>query len=427
MNAYDVLKERGFLYQCTDDEGVRALLGEGKPVTCYIGFDPTADSLHVGSLVPIMGLVHMQRAGHRPIVLVGGGTAMVGDPSGKSEMRQILTPERVRENAEGLRGQLAHYLDFADGKALMLDNAAWLADLNYIAFLRDVGRHFSVNRMLAAESYKQRLETGLSFLEFNYMLLQAYDFVELMRTEDCVLQMGGQDQWGNIVAGIDLSRRMLQRQGYGATFPLLMNPNGEKFGKSAKGTSVWLDPKRTSPYEFYQFWRNVEDSEVEKLLGLFTLLPMDEVHRLGALPESGLNRAKEILAFETTRLLHGEEAAGEAFRTAAATFGAADPDGAIPTSSSIPSLDADPSAGLPTTEIPEAELAEGLRLADAMVRCGLCKSNGEAKKLVKGGGAYVNEERAANPGQVLTTADLKDGAIVLRAGKKRYHRLVPVA
>ena len=439
-NVYDVLKERGFLYQTTDDEGLRELLE--KPVTCYIGFDPTADSLHVGSLVPIMALVHMQRHGHRPIAIVGGGTAMVGDPSGKSEMRQLLTRERIVANSEALRGQLSRYVRIAGqvggagasersggeggglGTGLMIDNADWLADLNYIEFLRDVGRHFSVNRMLTAESYRQRLETGLSFLEFNYMLLQAYDFVILLRDHDCILQMGGQDQWGNIVAGTDLCRRMLGKQAYGCTFPLLMNSSGEKFGKTAKGTSVWLAAERTSPYEFYQFWRNAEDTEVERLLGLFTLLPMEEVRRLAGAPDANLNRAKEILAYEATTLCHGREAAVEAFGTAVATFGAADPEGLVPTSSGIPSAKGAADDALPTTALSKPELDAGVRLVDLFVRVGLAASNGEAKKLVKGGGAYLNETRVDDAGRVVTSEDLVEGVLVLRAGKKRHHRVV---
>ena len=428
-NLYDVLRERGFLYQATDDEAIRELLGLGRPVILYIGFDPTADSLHVGSLVPIMSLVHAQRCGHRPIVVVGAGTAMVGDPSGKTEMRQMLSGEQLWANAEGLKEQLGRYLAFsevpADGKATMVNNHDWLSELGYIEFLRDVGKHVSVNRMLAAESVKQRLETGLSFLEFNYMLLQAYDFMALCRDHDCVLQMGGQDQWGNIVTGIDLCRRLLGRQTYGLTFPLLTNPSGEKFGKTAKGTSVWLDRERTSPYDFYQFWRNVDDGDVGKHLGLFTLLPTDEVKRLAALEGDGLNRAKEILGYEATRLCHGPEAAAEAYHAAVATFGAADPKGTVRTSSDIPLLESVQDDGLPTTALPAAELDAGLRVADLFVRVGLAASNGEAKKLVKGGGAYLNGERISSAVYEVTTADLRDGALTLRAGKKRHHRVVP--
>jgi len=347
-------------------------------------------------------------------------------------MRTMLTPEAIALNTAGLKAQFARYLvfDADDGRGgvrgRLLDNADWLVPLNYVEFLRDVGRHFSVNRMLTAESYRMRLETGLSFLEFNYMLLQAYDFARLFHTHACELQMGGQDQWGNIVAGIDLIRRMHGGQGYGLTFPLLMNASGEKFGKSAKGTSVWLDAERTSPYEFYQFFRNVDDADVERLLGLFTLLPMDEVRRLSAVcADGGLNRAKEILAYEATALCHGAPAAREAFLTAARTFGAADPDGRIATSSACPARAAAGAADLPTTAIPTAELAAGLRAAALFVRAGLAGSGGEAKKLVAGGGAYLNDERVDDPNQLVTDAHLKDGALVLRAGKKRYHRIVP--
>ena len=338
-NVYDILNERGFIYQCTDETGVRELLAT-QNVTFYIGFDPTAISLQIGNLVPIMAMMHLQQQGHLPIVIVGGGTALVGDPSGKTEMRKIITMEQINENANAQKKQFAKYIDFGDGKARMLNNADWLAKLNYIEMLRDIGRHFSVNRMLSAESIKIRMETGLSFLEFNYMILQAYDFYKLADEYNCVMQMGGQDQWGNIVAGVDLTRRMLSKEVYGLTFPLIVNAQGQKFGKSVAG-AVWLDEKKTSPYEYYQFWRNVDDADVEKLLGLFTFLPMDEVHRLGQLQPPKINRAKEILAFEATKITHGKEAAISSYRASVNQFGLSDPGKKIITSSEINAIPID--------------------------------------------------------------------------------------
>lgn len=298
-HVLDVLQERGFLEQTTGEEEVRELLAA--PTTCYIGFDPTASSFHVGHLLPIMALAHMQRAGHRPIALVGGGTAMIGDPSGKTEMRKLLTRDEIEENARGLKAQLARFLDFDRG-AMLLNNADWLLGLNYIEFLRDIGVHFSVNRMLAAESYRQRLETGLNFIEFNYMLLQAYDFLHLFQRYGCRLQMGGNDQWGNIVAGVELIRRVEGAAAHGITFPLLTTASGAKMGKTAQG-AVWLDPERTSPYDFYQYWINTEDPDVERFLGLFTFLPMEEVRELGRLEGARIREAKEVLAFEVTKLV----------------------------------------------------------------------------------------------------------------------------
>lgn len=417
-NVYRILKERGFLYQTTDDEALEKILGKEK-VTCYIGFDATADSLHVGSLVPIMALVHMQRCGHRPIALLGGGTTMVGDPSGKTEMRQMLTAEDIKKYGEGIKRQFAQYLDFGKDRALMLNNAEWLLPLNYIEFLRDVGVHFSINRMLTAESVKQRLETGLSFIEFNYMLLQAYDFYVLARDYKCLLQMGGQDQWGNIVAGSDLTRRMLGKQVYGMTFPLITTSGGEKFGKSA-GNAVWLDGSKTSPYDFYQYWRNVDDRDVEKYLGLFTFLPMDEVKRL---PEENVNRAKEILGFEVPRLAHGREAAVEAYTAAVRQFGG----GAgvdIQTSSDIEAVKLHAASAIPTVELNKDRLHDGLWVVKLFVEAGLCSSNGEARRLIKQGGAYINDEAVKDDSMEINEKALADGALVLRAGKKRHKRVV---
>ena len=311
-SVYDILSERGFIEQVTDEAEARRILAETR-VTCYIGFDPTATSLHIGSLVPIMSLAHMQRSGHRPIALVGGGTAMIGDPSGKTEMRQVLSREKVNANAEAIKGQLSKYLDFGEGRALLVNNADWLLPLRYIEFLRDIGRHFSVNRMLAAESYRMRLETGLNFIEFNYMLLQAYDFLYLFQKENCLLQMGGNDQWGNIVAGIDLVRRVEGKQAYGITFPLITTSTGSKMGKTEKGT-VWLDSAFTSPHEYYQYWINSTDADVERFMALFTFLPIEEIREVRNLSDADLNQAKEVLALEATKVTHGEQATVAAWR-----------------------------------------------------------------------------------------------------------------
>jgi tyrosyl-tRNA synthetase len=417
-NSFRILKERGFLHQTTDDDGLDAMLGT-KPVTCYIGFDATADSLHIGSLVPIMALAHMQSCGHRPIALLGGGTTMVGDPSGKSEMRQMLTVEQIQAFGQKIKGQFGRYLDFTADRALLLNNADWLLPLNYIEFLRDVGVHFSINKMLTAESVKLRLETGLSFIEFNYMLLQAYDFYVLARDHDCLLQMGGQDQWGNIVAGSDLTRRKLNRQVYGMTFPLITTASGEKFGKSA-GNAVWLDADRTPVVDFYQYFRNTDDRDVERYLGLFTRLPMDEVRRLA---DENVNRAKEILAYEATRLSHGREQAAVAYRSMTAQFGSADPEQKVRTSSEI-LLEGAGEADLPIVTLPSSLLDGKLWVVKLFVASGMCASNGEARRLIQGGGAYINDQPVTDPAQELSSADMKDGAFVLSAGKKRHKRVV---
>jgi tyrosyl-tRNA synthetase len=420
-NLYNILTERGFVYQCTDEDALRELL-DRESIKIYIGFDPTAESLQAGNLIPIMSLAWAQRAGHVPIAIVGGGTAMVGDPSGKTEMRQMLTLEQIRHNQEGLKKQLSRYITFEEDRALMINNADWLLDLKYVDFLRDIGRYFSINRMLAVESYRSRLETGLSFIEFNYMLLQAYDFLHLYQKYHCQLQMGGQDQWGNIVAGIDLIRRLNGKTAYGLTFPLLMNSANEKFGKTAAGT-VWLDGDKTSPYEFYQFWRNCTDDEVGKLLGLFTFLPMEEVKTLAALDGTLINRAKEILAYEATAITHGPELARTAYLTSINTFGQADPSGRVETSSGIIEIEADVSVEIPQTGIPADELEAGRTAASLFLLAGLAKTKGEARRLIRGGGAYINDQRVASEDQVITSTDLKDKALILRAGKKRYHRL----
>ena len=407
-NVLELFEERGFLEQITDRDQVHRLLEQ--PTTCYIGFDPTAKSLHVGSLLPIMSLVHMQRAGHRPIVVIGGGTALVGDPSGKTEMRPVMSREEIDENAKGLKQQLSRFLDFEGGRALMVNNADWLTKLNYIEFLRDIGRHFSVNRMLAAESYKVRLETGLSFIEFNYMLLQAYDFWHLFKHYDCRLQMGGNDQWGNILAGTDLIRRLEGETAHGITFPLLTTSSGVKMGKTHKG-AVWLDPSLTSPYEYYQYWINQDDRDVERFLALFTLLPMEEVRRLGSLKGEDLREAKEILAFEATKLCHGIEEATKAREASRQLFGA----GSLGEAESVP-----------TCEIEEEELRKGIPAYILFERSGLCKSRGDARRLIAQGGGYVNGERLQAFDQLITLDSKGEQALLLRAGKKRYVRIMPL-
>ena len=404
-NAFDELEERGFVDQATDPEAIRSLLSN--PATCYIGFDPTAKSLHLGSLVCIMALAHMQRAGHRPIALVGGGTGLVGDPSGKTEMRRIMSREEIDENAGCIRDQLARFLDFDDGRAIMENNADWLAELNYIDFLRDIGRHFSVNRMLSAESYRMRLQTGLSFIEFNYMLLQSYDFLHLYRTYNCRIQMGGSDQWGNIVAGADLIRRVEAGSAFGITFPLITTASGVKMGKTHDG-AVWLDPELTAPYDYYQYWINQDDSDVARFLALFTFLPMDEIRGLATLQGAELRRAKEVLAFEATRICHGEEAARNAQEASRRLFGGG---GKGPTDSA------------PTFEVRREEMEQGLPAYVLFEMSGLCRTRGDARRLIAQGGGYVNDERIDAFDRLIDANALNGGSLLLRAGKKRYVRV----
>ena len=403
-NVYNVLKERGFVEQVSDEQKVRKMLSS--PITCYIGFDPTADSFHVGSLVPIMALAHMQRFGHRVIAVLGGGTAMIGDPSGKTEMRKLMSAETIDRNAEGLRRQLERFLDFSHGKALMVNNAEWLRPLNYIEFLRDIGRHFSVNRMLAAESYRQRMETGLSFIEFNYMLLQAYDYLYLYRNYNCTLQMGGNDQWGNILAGSDLIRRVEGGDAEALTFPLLVTATGAKMGKTEKG-AVWLDPSKTSPYEYYQYWINTDDRDVERFLLLFTFLPVDRVKELASLEGADIRKAKEVLAFETTKLCHGEEEARKAQEASRALFGG----GGVG------------DEAVPTVEIQSDRFKEGIPAYILFVEAGLAKTRGQAKRLIEQGGGYINGKRLESFGYVVTVDDFSDNVLLLRAGKKKYARI----
>ena len=402
-NVMDVLRERGFIAQTVYEDDLYKMLGSEK-VTFYVGFDPTADSLHIGHYIPIMAMAHMQRAGHRPIALMGGGTGLVGDPSGKSELRKMLTREDVNHNVECIKKQMSRFLDFSDDKALIVNNADWLTNLNYIDFLREVGVHFSVNRMLTAECYKQRMEKGLTFLEFNYMLMQSYDFLELFRRYGCRVEMGGDDQWSNILSGADLIRRKEREPAFAMTFKLLLTHDGRKMGKTEAG-ALWLDPAKTTPYAFYQYWRNVDDQDVEKCLALLTFLPMDEVRRLGALQGSEINEAKKVLAYEVTKLVHGEEEAQAAAKASEALFGAGAMAGAVP-----------------TTEISTLEGCK--RVIDLMVKAGLCKSLGEGRRLIAGGGVYVNDDKVTEPDQEVSEKDFGTEGLMIRKGKKAFRRVV---
>lgn len=425
MGVFEALKERGFIEQTTHDEALQDYLNQGA-ATCYIGFDPTASSLHVGSLVPIMALVHMQQNGHRPIALVGGGTGLIGDPSGKTEMRKMLTLADIEQNVAGLRQQLSRFLDFNDNKAMLLNNAEWLVPLSYIPFLRDIGRHFSVNRMVKTDSCRLRMESeeGLSFIEFNYMVLQAYDFLELFGRHDCRLQMGGSDQWGNIVAGIDLIRRKKQGAAFGITFPLITTAGGAKMGKTAKG-AVWLDAERTSPYDYYQFWRDTDDRDVVRFLALFTLLPISEINAIADISDRELNFAKIVLAYEATRLAHGRQAALDALGASSGTFGSERiPDAILPSSE----INRDPTTidnnELPTTPIDSGTLKTGIPAFKLFAEIGLAKSSGDARRLLNQGGGYINGLRVSAFDALVTMDDIDDGQMLLRAGKKRYHRIV---
>ena len=403
-NVLDVLEERGFIEQLTHEEETRELLGKEK-ITFYIGFDPTADSLHVGHFLTIMAMAHMQRAGHRPIALMGGGTGMIGDPTGKTDMRKMLTVEDIDHNVECFKKQLSKLIDFSDGKALIVNNADWIRSLNYIDFLRTIGVHFSVNQMLTAECYKTRLEKGLSFLEFNYMPMQANDFLELNRRYGCVMQLGGSDQWANILGGVDLIRRMERKPAFGMTFKLLTTSEGKKMGKT-EGGAVWLDPEKTTPYQFYQYWRNVGDKDVEKCLALLTFLPMDEVRRLGALEGSEINKAKEVLAYEVTKIIHGEEEAKKAQDAARALFAGGAESGSIP-----------------TTEIPASKFGDGMDILTLLSDCGLIASKSEGRRLVQQNGLKLNDEKVTAFDYIVTSNDIKDGKIKIQKGKKVFHHV----
>ena len=403
-NVYDVLKERGFIKQVTH-EGLEQMLANEK-VTFYIGFDPTADSLHVGHFVALMAMAHMQRAGHRPIVLLGGGTGMIGDPSGKTDMRKMMTTDTIDHNVACFRKQIGRFLDFSDDKAIMVDNGTWLRDLNYISFLREVGSCFSVNKMLTAECYKRRLEKGLTFLEFNYMLMQAYDFLELNRRYSCTLEMGGDDQWSNILAGADLIRRKEQKAAFGLTCTLLLKSDGNKMGKT-EGGALWLDPEKTSPYEFYQYWVNVADSDVRNCLSLLTFLPMEEVDKLSSLEGSEINKAKRVLAYEVTKQVHGEEEAKKAEAATQALFGGG----------------AD-NAAMPTTELTAEQFKENGFILELLMACGLTKSKGEGRKLIQGGGVSLNGEKVTDVFMPVTQDTLEDGSLIIKKGNKVFHRVV---
>ena len=399
MNAIDILKERGFLAQCTDEAGLRELLGQ-EQVSFYTGFDPTADSLHAGHLIALMAMSHLQRAGHRPICLVGGGTGTVGDPSGRTDMRKMMTDETIRHNCDCFRRQISSFIDFADDRAIMVDNGDWLRKLNYIDLLRDIGAHFTVNRMLAAESYKQRWEKGLTFLEFNYMIMQAYDFMELNGRYGCKLEMGGDDQWSNIIAGVELCRRKKNITVFGLTNKLLTKSDGTKMGKTAGG-ALWLDAEKTSPYDFYQYWRNIDDADVETCLSLLTYLPMDEVRRLAAAEGQEINRSKEILAYEVTKIVHGAHEAEKAQETAKALFG-----------------------GGMSAEIPQIRTAVGEKLVDVLVRGDVFPSKSEARRMIQQGGLTLNDVRVADEQYILGEGDFTDGAALIKKGKKKHYQLV---
>lgn len=402
-NVFDVLKERGFIKQTTHEDEIRDLLGKEK-VTFYIGFDPTADSLHVGHFMQIIIMMHMQKHGHKPIVLVGGGTGMVGDPSGRTDMRKFLSKEDVIDNCMRFQETFKKFIDFEDGKALAVNNADWLLDLNYVSFIRDIGRHFSVNRMLTAECFKQRLETGLSFLEFNYMLMQSYDFLELNRRYGCKMQFGGDDQWSNILGGVDLVRRELGEQVYGMTFALLTTSEGKKMGKTQSG-ALWLDPEKTSPYEFYQYWRNVEDADVRTCLSMLTFLPMAEVEELCALEGAEINKAKEILAFEVTKLVHGEEEAHKAQEAARALFSGG---GNM--------------ADVPKTRIEASAFeGEGMGIVALIAELKLVSSRGDGFRTIEQGGLTIDDVKVTDSKMMVTKDMFKDGKILIKKGKKTFH------
>lgn len=406
MSVFDELKARGMIAQMTNEEKIRDLM-ENQKIKFYIGFDPTADSLHVGHFVQIMVMAHMQRAGHVPIALFGGGTGMIGDPSGKTDMRKMLTKETIQHNIDCFQKQMSKLVDFSDGKALMVNNADWLLNLNYIEFLREVGVHFSVNRMLAAECYKQRLERGLSFFELNYMIMQSYDFLVLSREYDCQLEFGGDDQWSNIIGGVELNRRMDGREVCGMTFNLLQTSDGRKMGKTEKG-AVWLDPEKTSPYEFYQYWRNVDDADVINCMKMLTFIPLDEIAEYEKLEGSALNQAKEKLAFEVTKLIHGAEEAQKAQSAAKALFSS--------------SADAE---HMPTTVLkPEQFTDDAITVIDILVAASLAKSKGEARRLIEQGGIAVDDGRVTNLGAAVSKADFAKGHVLVKKGKKVFHKIV---
>lgn len=406
MGVYDELKARGLIAQLTNEEKVRDLLNNGK-TSFYIGFDPTADSLHVGHFVQIMVMAHMQKAGHTPIALFGGGTGMIGDPSGKTAMRRMMTREEIDHNVRCFQKQMSRLVDFSDGKAIMVNNADWLMNLNYIQFLREVGVHFSVNRMLSFECYKQRLERGLSFFELNYMLMQSYDFLVLNRKYGCQLELGGDDQWSNIIGGVELIRKADDKEAYGMTFTLLTTSDGRKMGKTESG-AVWLDPEKTSPYDFYQYWRNVDDADVIRCLKILTFLPLEEIEAMAKWEGSQLNKAKEILAFEVTKLIHGEEEAVKAQNVARAIFGG----GAH-------------SENMPSTELSDGDFTDGeISVLDLLAKTKLVPSKGEARRLIDQGGISIDDEKVNSVTAKISKSSFEKGFVIIKKGKKVYHKAI---
>ena len=403
-NVFDILQERGYIEQVTYEDELRELLGK-ESVTFYIGFDATADSLTLGHFLQIMVMMHMQRAGHRPIALIGGGTTMVGDPSGRTDMRKLLTKEEIDYNASRFKEQFSRFLDFSDGKALMVNNADWLLDLNFLDFMREVGVHFSVNRMLTFDCYKNRMEGGLTFFEFSYMLMQSYDFLKLYRDYGCKLQVGGSDQWSNILGGYELVRKLEGDKVYAMTFKLLQTASGTKMGKTAEGT-IWLDPEKTPPYELYQYLRNTDDRDVETFLKLLTFLPLDEIEKLASLEGAEINKAKEVLAFEVTKMIHGEKEAIKAEKASKALFAGAKEEGSIP-----------------FTELDKSIFEEGIGILNLLKDVGLTKSNSEGRRLIEQGGITIDDKKVKDVGKIITLEDFQDGKMLIRKGKKVYHQV----
>ncbi len=403
-SVFDTLLERGFIQQSTHEDEVRELLAKEK-ISFYIGFDPTADSLHIGHFIPVMAMAHMQRAGHRPIAVVGGGTGMVGDPTDKTELRRIMTPEEIQHNVDCFKNQLSRFIDFSEDRAIIVNNADWLMPLQYIPFLREYGVHFSVNRMLTADCYRTRYERGLSFFEFNYMIMQSYDFLELYRRYNCKIQMGGKDQWSNIIGGVELIRRVENGSAYGVTFSLLENSDNKKMGKTEKG-AVWLDPNKTTPYEFFQYFRNVDDRDVVTCLKLLTFVPIEEIEEVSKLEGSQINAAKEKLAFEVTKIVHGEEEAVKALNAAKALFAGKGEEGSIP-----------------TTEVKKADVGSGVNVIDLLIITKLVPSKSEGRRVVTQGGLKVNDAKIDSLEHVVTLDDFTDGSLLIQKGKKSFHRV----
>ena len=404
-NVYDILKERGYIEQVTHEEELRELLGGDKPITFYIGFDATADSLTLGHFLTVMAMMHLQKAGHRPIALLGGGTTLIGNPSGRTEMRQLMTKEFIDHNVDCFEKQLSQFLDFGEGKGRFVNNADWLLDLNYLEFMRDVGRHFTINRMLSFDAYKNRLEDGLTFFEFGYMPLQSYDFLHLFREYDCRLQLGGSDQWSNMIGGFELVRKVEQEKVYSMTFKLLTTADGVKMGKTGTGT-IWLDPEKTPPYELYQYLRNVDDRDVVKFLKLLTFVPMEEIEEIAKLEGAEINKGKELLAFEVTKTVHGEEEAIKAQEAAKALF----EKGGL-------------AEDMPTSKMSEQDFKEGMGVLNLLTSLDLAQSNGEARRFVQQGGVSINDVKITDPRHLISLDDFKDGKILVRRGKKKYHQV----